>query len=157
MEKAQAEARTILDEARDTAEQTFRELNEMRRRQRKEEDWQRVNDERAALFHQLNQAEGKLGRRPEAPVPPPTRPARENSPPLTSLALNMMSPPAKPQASASISSVSLAQSTPQPSSLRMRRTAGVGSALTGKYSRKSSLSPNASLSARARWRMPRSL
>ena len=76
VEKAQVEARTILDEARDTAEQTFRELNEMRRRQRKEEDWQRVNDERAALFHQLNQAEGKLGQRPEAPVPPPTRPAR---------------------------------------------------------------------------------
>ena len=76
VEKAQAEARTILDEARDTAEQTFRELNEMRRRQRKEEDWQRVNDERAALFHQLNQAEGKLGQRTEAPVPPPTRPAR---------------------------------------------------------------------------------
>ena len=76
VEKAQAEARAILDGARDTAEQTFRELNEMRRRQRKEEDWQRVNDERAALFHQLNEAEGKLGQRPQAPVPPPTRPAR---------------------------------------------------------------------------------
>lgn len=76
VEKAQAEARAILDEARDTAEQTFRELNEMRRRQRKEEDWQRVNDERAALFHQLNEAEGKLGQRPQEPAPPPTRPAR---------------------------------------------------------------------------------
>ena len=76
VEKAQAEARAILEQARDTAEETFRELNEMRRRQRKEEDWQRVNDERAALFHQLNQAEDKLGQRPQAPVPPPTRPAR---------------------------------------------------------------------------------
>ena len=63
-------------EARDAAEQTFRELNEMRRRQRKEEDWQRVNDERSALLHSLNQAEGKLGTRPQEPAPPPTRPAR---------------------------------------------------------------------------------
>lgn len=45
VEKAQAEARAILDEARDTADQVFKELNDMRRRQRKEEDWQRVNDD----------------------------------------------------------------------------------------------------------------
>ena len=76
VEKAQAEARVILDEARATADQVFQELNDMRRRQRKEEDWQRVNDERAAFRHRLNEAEGKLGQRPEAPVPPPTRPAR---------------------------------------------------------------------------------
>ena len=61
VEKAQAEARAILDEARDTADQVFKELNDMRRRQRKEEDWQRVNDERAALRRSLNEAEGKLG------------------------------------------------------------------------------------------------
>ena len=48
----------------------------MRRRQRKEEDWQAVNDERSALRRRLNEAEGKLGRRPEEPAPPPTRPAR---------------------------------------------------------------------------------
>ena len=76
VEKAQAEARAILDEARDTADQVFKELNEMRRRQRKEEDWQKINDERAGLRHRLNEAEGKLGQRPEAPVPPPTRPAQ---------------------------------------------------------------------------------
>ena len=77
VEKAQAEARAILEEARDTADQVFKELNEMRRRQRKEEDWQRVNDERAELRHRLNEAEGKLGQRPEEPAPPPTRPARK--------------------------------------------------------------------------------
>ncbi|WP_297232429.1 endonuclease MutS2 [uncultured Flavonifractor sp.] len=77
VEKAQAEARAILDEARDTADQVFKELNEMRRRQRKEEDWQTINDERAGLRHRLNEAEGKLGQRPEAPVPPPTRPAQK--------------------------------------------------------------------------------
>ena len=76
VEKAQAEARAILNEARSTADQVFQELNDMRRRQRKEEDWQRVNDERAALRRSLNEAEGKLGARPEEPAPPPTRPAR---------------------------------------------------------------------------------
>jgi len=76
VEKAQAEARAILDEARDTADQVFKELNDMRRRQEKEADWQAVNDQRAALRHSLNEAEGKLGRRPEEPAPPPTRPAK---------------------------------------------------------------------------------
>ena len=76
VEKAQAEARAILDEARDTADQVFKELNEMRRRQRKEEDWQKVNEERAGLRQRLNQAEDALGTRPEEPAPPPTRPAK---------------------------------------------------------------------------------
>ncbi len=76
VEKAQAEARAILDEARSTADQVFKELNDMRRRQRREEDWQAVNDARAALRGRLNQAEEALGARLEEPVPPPTRPAR---------------------------------------------------------------------------------
>ena len=74
--KAQAEARAILDEARDTADQVFRELDDMRRRQRKEDDWQRVNEARAGLRRQLNEAGDRLGQQPEAPVPPPTRPAK---------------------------------------------------------------------------------
>ena len=76
VEKAQAEARAILDEARNTADSVFKELNEMRRRQRKEEDWQKVNEERAGLRQRLNQAEDALGARPEEPAPPPTRPAQ---------------------------------------------------------------------------------
>ncbi|MBU5434297.1 endonuclease MutS2 [Pseudoflavonifractor sp. MSJ-37] len=76
VEKAQAEARRILDEARDTADQVFKELSDMRKKQRREEDWQKVNDQRAGLKHRLNQAEDKLGARPEAPTPPPTRPAQ---------------------------------------------------------------------------------
>ena len=48
----------------------------MRRRQRREEDWQAVNDARAALRGTLNRAEDKLGARPEEPAPPPTRPAQ---------------------------------------------------------------------------------
>ncbi len=76
VEKAQAEARRILEEARETADQVFQELNDMRKKQRKEEDWQRVNEARAGLRHRLNEAEDKLGQRPEEPAPPPTRPAK---------------------------------------------------------------------------------
>ncbi|SBV95823.1 MutS2 protein [uncultured Eubacteriales bacterium] len=74
-ERAKAEARAILAEARDEADKVFQELNEMRKRQRKEEDWQAVNDERSGLRRRLNEAEDKLGARPEEPAPPPTRPA----------------------------------------------------------------------------------
>ena len=74
-EKAKAEARAILEEARDEADRVFQELNEMRKRQRREEDWQSVNEERSDLRRRLNEAEDRLGRRPEEPVPPPTRPA----------------------------------------------------------------------------------
>ena len=76
VEKAQAEARAILDEARSTADQVFRELDDMRRRQRRDADWQGANEARSELRHQLNQAEDKLGSRPEEPAPPSTRPAR---------------------------------------------------------------------------------
>ena len=75
VEKAQAEARAILDEARKAADDTFRELDDMRKRQRKEEDWQRVNEARTGLRHKLNEAEGKLGTLPEVELPPPARPA----------------------------------------------------------------------------------
>ena len=75
-EKAQAEARAILRQARDTADQTFRELNEMRRRQEREGAWTDDNDQRAALRHRLNEAESALGgREEELPPPPPSRDA----------------------------------------------------------------------------------
>lgn len=74
-EKAKAEARAILDEARQTADGVFKELNEMRRKQEKDADWQAVNDERAGLRHRLNEAEERLGSRKEETAPPPTRPA----------------------------------------------------------------------------------
>ncbi len=76
-ERASAEARAILDEARAETDRVFHELGEMRKRQRKEEDWQTINDERSALRHRLNEAEGKLGQRPEEELLPPTRPAVE--------------------------------------------------------------------------------
>ena len=76
VEKAQAEARAIIQEARDTADKVFAELNEMRRRQEKEADWLEQNQRRSDLRRQLNEAENALGSHEELPPPPPTRPAR---------------------------------------------------------------------------------
>lgn len=76
VEKAQAEAHAIIQEARDTADRVFAELNEMRRRQEKEADWLEQNQRRSDLRRQLNEAEDALGSREELPPPPPTRPAR---------------------------------------------------------------------------------
>ncbi|NLF35328.1 MAG: endonuclease MutS2, partial [Clostridiales bacterium] len=75
LEKARAEARQIVEEARETADQVFAELNQMRRQQAKETDWQAENDRRAGLRHKLNEADKRIGRAEELPVPPPTRPA----------------------------------------------------------------------------------
>jgi len=76
VEKAQAEARDIIQQARDASDQVFAELKDMRRQQRKEDNWQAVNDRRAAARHLLNEAErGIGGPATEEDVPPPTRPA----------------------------------------------------------------------------------
>ena len=76
VEKAQAEARAIIQEARDTADKVFAELNEMRRRQEKEADWLEQNQRRSDLRRQLNEAEDALGAHEDLPAPPPTRPAK---------------------------------------------------------------------------------
>ncbi len=78
-ERAQAEARRILEEARDTADAVFKELNEMRRRQeqaQQNQSWVEDNEQRAELRRKLNEAENALGGAPEElPPPPPARPA----------------------------------------------------------------------------------
>ena len=74
---AKAQARAILDDARRTADQVFRELGDMRKKAQKEQNWQKVNDQRAGLRHKLNEAEDKLGARPQAAVPPMLRPAKK--------------------------------------------------------------------------------
>ncbi len=76
MAQARAQARAVLDDARRTADQVFQELNDMRRRQEKENDWQAVNDRRAGLRRRLNEVEASLGDAPEEVPAPPTRPAR---------------------------------------------------------------------------------
>ena len=75
--RAKAEARAILEEARRTADEVFRELGDMRKKAQKEQDWQKVNDQRADLRHRLNEAEGKLGAPAKAAPPPMLRPAKK--------------------------------------------------------------------------------
>ena len=75
-EKARAEARAILDQARDTADGVFRELNEMRRRQEEAREWVDDNDQRAQLRRRINEAEDALGvKKEDLPPPPPARDA----------------------------------------------------------------------------------
>ena len=69
----------------------------------------------------------------------------------------MMRSPRTPQAFASVSSVAVAQSQPQPSSARMETIVGLGVAFTAKYSVKLGFHENAAFKARARSRMSFSL
>ena len=75
VEKAQAEARSIIQEARAASDLAISELKELKKR--KDLDWQQVNDGRAEVRRLLNEAERGIGgpvQEPEAP--PPTREAR---------------------------------------------------------------------------------
>ncbi len=74
-ETARQEARRILDDARATTDQVFRELQEMKKKQKKAEDWQAANEQRAAVRRSLNEADARLGQREEAEPLPPSRPA----------------------------------------------------------------------------------
>ncbi|MDO4516564.1 MAG: endonuclease MutS2 [Bacillota bacterium] len=74
---AKAEARAIIEDARRTADQIFYELNDMKKKAKKEGDFQSVNDQRADLRRRLNEAESKLGAREEAAPPPMVRPAQK--------------------------------------------------------------------------------
>ena len=75
---AKAEARAILEDARRTADQVFRELSDMRKQARKQGgDIQAENQRRADLRHRLNEAEGRLGAKAEPEAPPMLRPAQK--------------------------------------------------------------------------------
>lgn len=67
-EKARREAERIIAEARETAESTFAELDEMRRRINEDEQAQEVNRARSELRRKLNESQGKLkAKEPETP------------------------------------------------------------------------------------------
>lgn len=67
-EKARREAERIIAEARETAESTFAELDEMRRRINEDEQAQVVNRARSELRRKLNESQGKLkAKEPEKP------------------------------------------------------------------------------------------
>ena len=77
VEKAQAEARSIINEARAASDLAIAELKELKKRQDKL-DWQQVNDNRAEARRLLNEAERNIGGPvQEVEVPPPTRPAEQ--------------------------------------------------------------------------------
>ena len=77
--RGEAEARRIIREARAQADAVFEELSQLRRQQEKAASWQAVNDAKAAIRGQLNQAEERLhfAEEPREPVPAPSRPIRE--------------------------------------------------------------------------------
>ncbi len=58
--KARRDAERILQEARDTAEATFRELDEMREKANEEDNIQRINEARSELRRKLNQSQESL-------------------------------------------------------------------------------------------------
>ena len=75
VEKAQAEARGIIEEARAASDLALSQLKELQKR--KDLDWQQVNEGRSQARHLLNQAEQSIGGpAPEPEAPPPTRDAR---------------------------------------------------------------------------------
>ena len=77
VEKAQAEARVIIQQARDASDELFAELKLMRRQQVKENNWQEVNDQRVDARRRLNEAErGIGGSAPVTEAQAPTRPAQ---------------------------------------------------------------------------------
>ena len=59
-EKARRDAERIISEARDTAESTFAELDEMRRKANEKEQAQEVNQARSELRRKLNESQTKL-------------------------------------------------------------------------------------------------
>ena len=77
VEKAQAEAKAILQQARDASDLVFAELKDMKKQQAKEQNGQAVNDRRAEARRLLNEAEEAVGGpAQEVEAPPSTRPAQ---------------------------------------------------------------------------------
>lgn len=67
-EKAKRDAERIIAEARQTAENTFAELDEMRRKMNDDEQTQEINHARSELRSKLNESQGKLkAKAPEQP------------------------------------------------------------------------------------------
>lgn len=67
-EKAKRDAERIIAEARQTAENTFAELDEMRRKMNDDEQTQEINHARSELRRKLNESQGKLKAKvPEQP------------------------------------------------------------------------------------------
>jgi len=74
--RGEAEAKRILADAKAAADETFRELDALRKAQKKQIDAQEVNERRAELMHKLNDAREAAGVRDNVrePIPKPSRP-----------------------------------------------------------------------------------
>ena len=76
--RGEAEARRIVREARESADAIFAELDALRRQQQRGQDWQGVNDARAAIRGELNTLEESLrADLPPEPIPAPSRPIQK--------------------------------------------------------------------------------
>ena len=73
--KGEAEARRIVRQAQEKAEQVFAQLEELQRQQQRQASYQQMNDARAALRHQLKEAEEQL-REKDEPAEPEYTPSR---------------------------------------------------------------------------------
>ena len=73
--KGEAEAKRIVREAQQKTEEIFAQLDELRRQQTHAANFQQMNDARAAIRHDLKEAEAVLHSRDEEPeAPAPSRP-----------------------------------------------------------------------------------
>ncbi len=75
--KGEAEARRIVRQAQEKADEVFARLEELQRQQQRQQaNYQQMNDERAALRHELKEAEEQLREKDEAAEPDftPSRP-----------------------------------------------------------------------------------
>ncbi len=70
--KSRREAERIIQDARQTAEEVFRELDEMKKNLNAEDDAQRINEARSALRRRLNLSEEELRRNDAPPAPEQT-------------------------------------------------------------------------------------
>ena len=76
--RGEAEAKRLLAEAKSAADETFRELDALRKQQKKL-DAQQMNAQRAEIMHNIKEARDAVGLRDERaePIPKPSRPIRE--------------------------------------------------------------------------------
>ena len=74
--RGEAEAKRILADAKSAADAAFRELDELKKAQKKQLDAQAINEQRAAILHNLNDAREAVGERDSVrePIPKPSRP-----------------------------------------------------------------------------------
>ena len=76
--RGEAEAKRILADAKSAADAAFRELDELRKAQKKQLDAQAMNEKRVEIVSELNAARERAGVRDESrePIPAPSRPRR---------------------------------------------------------------------------------